>query len=208
MMSVNAIAGIFGCGLLSLAVAVTGFRLHRLSLRVRIAAMLAASIVVFVPVGELSVAGYVRGATGDVSIATLILAGAACMAQLTGRALIGPGDRRALLWVVAAGAVFLYPFALGLTHFDPYALGYGSVGFVTTLLLLTLTAWYASLNLIVLVVIAATLAYLGGAYESRNLWDYLIDPLVSVYALTELAVTVGRRPWDDIKLTIRRAAGR
>ena len=104
MISVNAIPGIFGCGLLSLAVAATGFRLHRLSVRVRVAAMLAAGLAVFVPVGELSVAGYVRGVTGDVSITTLILAGAACMAQLTGRALIGPRDRRALLWLVAAGA--------------------------------------------------------------------------------------------------------
>jgi hypothetical protein len=205
---VNTIAGIFGCGLLTLAVAATGVRLQRLSFRVRIALMLAAGVAVLVPFGELSVAGYVRGATGDVSITTLVLAGAACVAQLTGRALIGPRDRRALLWLVAAGAVFLYPFALGWSQFDPYALGFGSVGFVTVLLSLTLAAWYARLNLIVLVVIAAVLAYLAGAYESRNLWDYLIDPLVSVYALTWLAAGVGRRPWGDIKLTIRRAVGR
>jgi hypothetical protein len=55
-----------------------------------------------------------------------------------------------------------------------------------------LVAWYARLNLIVLVVIAAALAYLGGAYESRNLWDYLIDPLVSVYALIRLLAGVRR----------------
>jgi hypothetical protein len=208
MMSVHAIAGIFGCGLLSLAVAATGFRLHRLSVRVRIAALLAASLAVFVPVGGLSVAGYVRSVTGDVSVTTLILAGAACMAQLTGRAPIGPRDRRALLWIVATGAIFLYPFALGLTHFDPYTFGYASVGFITTLLLLTLTAWYARLNLIVLVVIAAVLAYLGGAYESRNLWDYLIDPLVSVYALAWLLAGVSRRHLGGIKLASSRSAGR
>jgi hypothetical protein len=208
MMSVNTIAGIFGCGLLSLAMAATGFRLERLSVRARIAAMLAAGLAVFVPIGELSVAGYVRGVTGDLSMITLVLAGAACMAQLTGRALIGPRDRRALLWIVAAGAVFLYPFALGWTHFDPYALGFGSVGFVTTLLLLTLTAWYARLNLIVLVVIAAVPAYLGGAYESRNLWDYLIDPLVSVYALAWLLAGVSRRHLGSIKLASSRSAGR
>ena len=204
----NTIAGIFGCGLLTLAVAATGVRLQRLSFRVRIALMLAAGVAVLVPFGELSVVGYVRGATGDVSITTLVLAGAACVAQLTGRALIGPRERRALLWLLAAGAVFLYPFALGWSQFDPYALGFGSVGFVTVLLSLTLAAWYARLNLIVLVVIAAVLAYLAGACESRNLWDYLIDPLVSVYALTWLAAGVGRRPWGDIKLTIRRAVGR
>jgi hypothetical protein len=50
----------------------------------------------------------------------------------------------------------------------------------------TLAAWWARLYAVVFIVIAAALAYLAGAYESRNLWDYLIDPLVSVYALIRL----------------------
>ncbi len=182
----STIFGLFGCGLLCLAVAATGIRLRRFSIRARIAVMLAAALVLFVPLGDLAVAAYVRGAIGDLSVATLVLAGAACIAQLTGRSLIAQRDMRALLWLVAIAAAFLYPFALGLTPFDPYALGYGSVGFVTALLLVTLAAWYARLNLVVLVVIAAALAYLGGTYESRNLWDYLIDPLVSMYALVWL----------------------
>jgi hypothetical protein len=183
---VNLVFGLFGCGLLGLAVVAAALRLRRFSVGARAAVMLAAGVALFVPFGELSLAAYVRGVTGDLSISTLVLAGAACIARLTGKQPIGQRDLRALLWLVASAAVFLYPFALGLTPFDPYALGYGSAGFVTALLLLTLTAWYARLNLIVLVVIAATLAYLGGAYESRNLWDYLIDPLVSMYALVWL----------------------
>ena len=186
MISANAVFGLFGCGLLSLAAVATAFRLRRFSAGARVAAVLAAAAALFVPFGELSVAAYVRGVTGDPSISTLVLAGAACIAQLTGRGLVGQRDLRALVWLVAGAAVFLYPFALGLTPFDPYAFGYGSAGFVTALLLLTLAAWYARLNLIVLVVVAAALAYLGSAYESRNLWDYLIDPLVSTYALVWL----------------------
>jgi len=54
------------------------------------------------------------------------------------------------------------------------------------LLCVALAAWWARLYVIVFVVIAAALAYLAGAYESRNLWDYLIDPLVSVYALVRV----------------------
>jgi len=192
-MSVNTVFGLFGCGLISLAVAATVLRLQRFSLRARIAVMLVMGLAVFVPLGELSIAAYVRGVTGDLSLSTLVLAGAACIAQLTGRQPIGQRDLRALLWLVAVAAGFLYPFALGLTPFDPYALGYGSAGFVTALLLVTLAAWCARLNLIALIVIAAALAYLGGAYESRNLWDYLIDPLVSVYALARLLAGVRRR---------------
>ena len=178
--------GLFGCGLLSLAVLAAALRLRRFTVGTRAAVMLAAGVALLVPIGELSLAAYVRGATGDLSISTLVLAGAACIAQLTGRPLIGQRDLRALLWLLAVAAAFLYPFALGLTPFDPYALGYGSAGLATALLLVTLAAWGARLNLIVLVVIAAALAYLGSAVESRNLWDYLIDPLVSVYALVRV----------------------
>jgi len=185
-MSVNVVFGLFGCGLLGFALVAAALRLRRFSVGVRVAAVLAAGGALFVPFGELSLAAYVRGVTGDLSISTLALAGAACIAELTGRRLIGQRGLRAFMWLVAAAAVFLYPFALGLTPFDPYALGYGSVGLVTALLLVTLAAWYARLNLVVLVVIAAALAYLGGTYESRNLWDYLIDPLVSMYALVWL----------------------
>jgi hypothetical protein len=185
-MPANAIFGLLGCGLLSLAAVATMIRLRRLPVRARYAVMLAATVAVFVPIGDLSIAAYVRGVTGDLSVTTLVLAGAACFTQVTGRTLIGHRDKQALCWLLALAAAFLYPFALGWTPFDPYALGFGSVEFITALLLITLAAWVARLNLIVLVVAAAVLAYLVDAYESRNLWDYLIDPLVSVYALVRL----------------------
>ena len=185
-MPANAILGLLGCGLLGLAAVATLIRLRRLPVRARYAVMLAAAVAVFVPIGELSAAACVRGVTGDLSMATLVLAGAACLAQLTGRELIVHRDKQALCWPLALAAAFLYPFALGWTRYDPYALGYGSIEFVTALLLVTLAAWWARLNLIVLVVVFAALAYLVGAYESRNLWEYLIDPLVSVYALIRL----------------------
>jgi len=179
----SAILGLSGCGLLCLATLATATRLRRLSIHARIALMLGAALAAFVPIGDLSIAAYVRGVTGDLSVTTLVLAGAACVAQLTGRTAIAPRDLRALFWLVAFGSAFLYPFALGWTRFDPYALGYGSVGFVSALLLVTLAAWRFRQNVVVLIVIAAALAYLAGAYESRNLWDYLIDPVVSLYAI-------------------------
>jgi hypothetical protein len=199
MTLVNTVTGLFGCGLLGLAAAAAALRLQRLPVRARIAIVLAAGFAVFVPLGELPLAAYVRGVTGDPSVTTLALAGAALAARTTGRALIGQRDLRALLWLTAAGSAFLYPFALGLTPFDPYALGYGSAGFVTALLLVTLAAWYGRLNLVVLVVIAAALAFLCGAYESRNLWDYLIDPLASAYALARLSAGACRRHLSRVK---------
>ena len=186
MISANAILGLLGCGLLSLAVIANLIPLRRFPVRVRYAVVLTAAFAFLIPIGDLSIAAYVRGVTGDLSAATLVLAGAACITRVTGRELIGHRDKQALCWLLALAAAFLYPFALGWTRFDPYALGFGSVEFITALLLITLAAWWARLNLVVLVVVVAVLAFLGGAYESRNLWDYLIDPLVSVYALIRL----------------------
>jgi hypothetical protein len=197
-MPADAIFGLLGCGLLSLAAVATMIRVWRLPIRARYAVMLAAALAVFVPIGELSIVAYVRGVTGDLSMATLVLAGAVCLAQLTGKALIGHRDKQALCWALALAAAFLYPFALGWTRFDPYALGFGSIEFITALLLITLASWWARLNLVVLVVVVAVLAFLGGAYESRNLWDYLIDPLVSVYALAWLLAGVRRRPSNEL----------
>jgi hypothetical protein len=172
--------------LLCVALAATALRVHLLAARVRCAFVAAVIIAVLAPIGDLSIAAYVRGATGDLSASTLALAAGAVFVRLTGRSLFELRERSALLWLVAAAALFLYPFALGWTPFDPYALGYGSIVFVTALLLVTLAAWRAGLKLVVFVILAAALAYLGGLYESRNLWDYLIDPLAGVYALAAL----------------------
>jgi len=196
LISANAILGLAGCGLASLAAVATSIRLRRLPAPARYAVMLAAALALFVPIADLPIAAYVRGVTGDLSAATLVLAGAACFTQVTGRASIGHRDRQALCWLLALAAVFLYPFALGWTRFDPYALGYGSIEFVTALLLVSLAAWWARLDLIVFVIVAAVLAYLAGAYESRNLWDTLIDPLVALYAIVRLlaAAALSRSP--------------
>jgi len=187
-MSAAAAFGHAGCALLGLALVLTALRVGRFSNpRVRAAVALVTALVLLAPLGELSAAAYVRSVTGDLSVSTLFLAGAGCMARLSGRDRIGKRDLRALLWLLCGAAVFLYPFALGWTWFDSYALGYGSSTFVTALLLIALTAWRAGLNVVALVLVVAIFAYLGGVYESRNLWDYLLDPLACGYALVRLA---------------------
>ena len=192
-MATTTVFGLLGCGLLCVALFAALVRLRRWPLRVRYAASLTAVVLLLFPFGDLSPAGYVRGLTGDLSAATLALAANALADALRGRPLFGRRDVDALLAATVAAGVFLYPFALGWTPFDPYALGYGSIAFITALLLLTLAAWRAGLTLVVLVVLLAGLAFLGGVYESRNLWDYLVDPLVSLYALVTLAAGPVRR---------------
>jgi hypothetical protein len=185
--------GTVGCVVLCLAVAGWGLRLEKLSVRVRSAILAAAGVLLFVPVGGLPVVAYVRGAIGDLSASTLALAAGPLFVLVTGKTVIEPREVRALLWAVATAALFLYPFALGWTPFDPYTLGYGSVAMVTALLLATLAAWRAGLRFVLIVVLAGSLAYLAGLYESRNLWDYLIDPLAALYAAVRLSLGWARR---------------
>ena len=149
---------------------------------------LVTSAVAFWPVNGLSVAGYLRGVTGDISVTTLTLLGAASISRLCDVEVYHPGSFFALMLVVLGGGLFLYPSALGVTYFDAYALGYGSKPFVAALFLVSLAAWYYEFYLVVLCACLGVLAYLIGLYESRNLWDYVIDPLITVYAVLWLLI--------------------
>jgi hypothetical protein len=143
-------------------------------------------LLMLIPFGGMPVAAYIRGMTGDLSITTLVL---------LWHALLGPWcdcvkdqarHRFALLVLMACTALVFYPMALGAGMLDPYRLGYGNPQFVTALLLLALLAWYLKSALIALCIALATLGWTAGWYESGNLWDYLLDPFVSVYALAKL----------------------
>ena len=155
--------------------------------RPRLAVLLAVvAMVVLIPFGTLSVAMGVRGIFGDLSITTLVLLGSAMVRALTGWP---PVDRRARFAVIAfvsAGALALYPMALGVGMFDPYRLGYGSPWLLSAFFVAALAAWLGRLNPVALCLALAIFAWTLRWYESTNVWDYLLDPLVSFYALGNL----------------------
>lgn len=150
--------------------------------------MAAVFVLLLIPVGALPLAAYVRGMTGDLSITTLVLLCSAQLRSWCGCAEVSGRHRLAPLGLVAVAALGLYPMALGAGGYDPYQLGYGNLPFIVALLLLALAAWFGGYAVIVLCVALAMLAWAAGSYESDNLWDYLIDPFVSVYALASLII--------------------
>ena len=87
------------------------------------------------------------------------------------------------LMLVALAALVLYPLALGAAAFDSYRMGYGDAQFVAVLLLAALAAWIWKYYLVALCIAFAILAWTVGWYESSNLWDYLLDPWIAIYAL-------------------------
>ncbi|KXS31792.1 MAG: Uncharacterized protein AWT59_2091 [Candidatus Gallionella acididurans] len=155
----------------------------------RLAAVLGTVFVLsLIPFGALSAAAYVRGITGDLSITTLVLLWCALLRPWCGCAASGTEHRRVLLVLIALCALAFYPMALGAGSFDPYRLGYGNPLLIVVLLLIALAAWFRKFTLVALCIALATLAWAGGWYESSNLWDYLLDPFVAIYALAAMMI--------------------
>ena len=62
------------------------------------------------------------------------------------------------------------------------------------LLVLSLICWFKDLRLLPLLVALALLAWVAGVLESRNLWDYLMDPWLATVALLQ-CVKAGVANW-------------
>jgi len=143
----------------------------------------AAVIVVSIPLWGVSAAAFVRGMTGDLSITTLVLLAMALLRSFSGSTVVAEHNRLALLKTILIAAVLFYPLALGLGMFDPYRLGYGNLWFMTALLGLAVWSGLRYSTLLALCIALAVAAWSAGWYESPNLWDYLLDPWLAVYAL-------------------------
>jgi hypothetical protein len=152
----------------------------------RYLAMLTAAVFIasLIPFGGLPLAGYVRGMVGDLSITTVVLAWAVLLHPYCAET--KKKSRAPLLILISAAALFLYPMTLGMSLYDPYRLGYSDIFFVGLVLIIAVVAWLLRYTAIALCLALATLAWSLGWYESTNLWDYLLDPLVAIYAMSAL----------------------
>lgn len=154
--------------------------------------MSATAIVSAAPIGMLPLAAFVRGFSGDLSITTNVFLVLAIFSHLADRRPVDGKQKFAMNALIVVTALVLYPMALGVGSFDPYRLGYGSTGFLAGLLLLALGAWAVRFHLISICIALSVLAHALALYESTNLWDYLLDPLVSIYAVVALLAGVRR----------------
>src|SRR5512135_1055027 len=152
------------------------------------AGVLAATVVVVsIPLWGLSLTGFVRGIAGDLSITTLVLLAMALLRAFHDRPLVEERNRLGVLQAIAVAAVLFYPLALGLGMFDPYRLGYGNLWFMTALLGLAVWASLRASTLLAVCIALAVAAWSVCWYESTNLWDYLLDPWLAIYAIAALA---------------------
>ncbi len=138
--------------------------------------------VALIPFGDLPPAAYVRGVIGDLSVTSLAALMLSILRPLFGWRRADTQSSFALQILIALAAVALYPMALGIGSFDPYRLGYGNLWFMGVLLAIALAACFRHIHVIALCIALAVFAWGVGWYESNNLWDYLLDPLLAIYA--------------------------
>ena len=149
--------------------------------------------ILFWPFGmNLPLVAYVRGLTGDLSIVlTLLLWGS-----------LLPANKPAPIvfkFVVAIIALCFYPFALGLGMVDPYAWGYGSIPFLIAVLFFALVCGLANWMKGVWIIAIAILAWTVHWHESANLWDYLLDPFLTIWAICACIGMMYRRKRDKAR---------
>lgn len=175
------VTGLAGNALAIVAVSSRMLQLFRLP-RAKLAWPLAAIFVaVLIPFGNIPLAGYLRGAIGDLSITSLLLLIAALLRVRYDK--LSLPDRDKWLLLIALTATGFYPMALGWGSFDPYRLGYGNLWFIGVLLIFSLVAALWRMPMVAFAIALPVLMWSAGWYESGNLWDYLLDPLVAIYAI-------------------------
>ena len=125
--------GLLGSSLLIAAAGRLLLQHVNLSLQWRASAVALLLLAGWIPAGGLPAVAYLRGVIGDLSVSTLLLLTASLVSYGVGRHLIQAREQAVWFAVVIAAALFLYPMALGLGGFDPYALGYGSYALATVL---------------------------------------------------------------------------
>ncbi len=129
---------------------------------------------------ELPLAAYVRGFTGELSITSMLI---------LWTAYFSPKETHVLaamkVWIALVALAF-YPLALGVSMLDPYTWGYGSIALLAAVIITALIAWLAGSNRIAIILATAILAWAAGWHESANLWDYILDPFLGLWAIGSL----------------------
>jgi len=149
----------------------------------------------FWPLGlgmQLQLAAYVRAVTGDLSIVLTLLLWSSVL--LPSR----PAPISFKLAIVFISFMF-YPLALGLGMIDPYAWGYSSLRLLIGVLVLALICGLAGWTKGVWIIALAVLAWAGHWHESTNLWDYVLDPLLAIWAVIALVNTMQRKRRDKAR---------
>jgi hypothetical protein len=133
----------------------------------------------FVPIGGSDLAGLLYAFSGQLSVSSLLL-----LTLPMGRpALLPSAERRRLFFSIGALSLAFYPATLGLSASDPYAWGFGQPALPGMVLVVAAVAWWRGYRALATILAVAVWSWLLQLGESNNLWDYLLDAWLALYAL-------------------------
>jgi len=179
-----------------LVIAALGMLVGELFSRARVFRAIAAAILLglsLVPLGSVSGLTFFYSVVGPLSLATII--GCAVYIGSTLGLTPAPPRRSVLLAavLVAMLGLVLYPASLGLLPWDSYRMGFHGIWLPAALIVIAAAAAATGSVVVPLWIAAAAAAWQLGLFASRNLWDYVIDPMVWIASLVVLVVAVVRR---------------
>ncbi len=196
-MSIQTLFALSGISLLLSAILLRVLLLFRLNKKFSYSLCALFFVVSFIHYDGYSINFYVRGLLNDLSITTLILLVYYFIQPHKDITSLRRHSYPVFFIIILCGT-FFYPAALGYGPLDPYAWGYinnihglsGSLLFLLALFGLMLYALLRHYSLLLICLVSALLAYVFGVLESHNLWDYLFDPVIFIYALFALPLSL------------------
>ena len=151
-------------------------------------------LVLLVPVRGLSLFMYAWSIIGDLSMTSKTYLIAWLLYRLGGPVVTDMKEIRSVMRAISIVGLVFYPLSLGISQLDPYATGYSAS--IPIILTVVLAAYGLRKGFYVLTtaMLLALWGYLLGLMVSNNLFDYLLDPILFLYALGFTCVTLVRKP--------------
>ncbi len=179
----NTFFSLMAHGLLLMTVLLMLLQVRRWKQYWPLAYLLSAVVVVF-PISNWLLIEFSRGYITDISFASLVMLGMYLLDILKPQR---PRNQLSFNFAILLFAILLYPASLGLTQFDPYAMGFVSHEhfeyLILSVALIGIIAAYMGYWQLALWLTLSCLAFGLQVYESSNLWNYLLDPLAVIAGL-------------------------
>ena len=152
-----------------------------------------AAIVMVLPLQSWLVIEFSRGLLGDLSVPSILLLATYLLNIMKVKRAPNGTSFNVLVILMA---VVLYPTSMGYSHFDMYSLGFASDDYYAYLVLtvasLGILSWYSGYAQIGLWLTLAVVAHGLQLFESNNLWNYLIDPLIVIACLISSIIKMAK----------------
>ncbi len=157
----------------------------RHSLRLAVILALTASGFLFVPFNDLSLILQLKGVFADLSLTTVMLLTIWPLLRVNNISLNG-SDFTWLCAAVLTLAFTLYPMALGVGPYDSYMLGYQPSVLLTLVAAMGVLAVQKKYWVSAATVVVVLFGYWLRVLPSQNFWDYLLDPILVIFAVIYL----------------------